>query len=120
MGLLPATLGICSNGTRWRLLRHLLPLCPAPAAWRLSRLAPRLTKIDEEPGCVGEGCYGPAGVVGIGKGRKGRECEFELVGSVIRGQKSFQGVLIGLIAWLFRYMITASLLRYFRLILHES
>ncbi len=46
MGLLPATLGIGSDWTRWRLLRHLLPLYPAPAAWRLSQLAPRLTKSD--------------------------------------------------------------------------
>ena len=39
MGLLPATLGIGSDWTRWRLLRHLRPLYPAPAAWRLSQLA---------------------------------------------------------------------------------
>jgi hypothetical protein len=56
MGLLPATLGIGSNWTRWRLLRHLLPLYPAPAAWRLSQLAPRITKSDEEPVNFGEGC----------------------------------------------------------------
>jgi hypothetical protein len=49
MGLLPATLGIGSDWTRWRLLRHLLPLYPAPAAWRLSQLAPRLTKSDDDP-----------------------------------------------------------------------
>ena len=53
MGLLPATLGIGSDWTRWRLLRHLLPLYPAPAAWRLSQLAPRLTKSDDDPGCRG-------------------------------------------------------------------
>jgi hypothetical protein len=34
---------------RWRLLRHLLPLSPAPAAWRLSQFAPRVTKSDDEP-----------------------------------------------------------------------
>jgi hypothetical protein len=39
MGLLPATLRIGSNWTRWRLLRHLPPLYPAPVAWRLSQLA---------------------------------------------------------------------------------
>ncbi len=49
MGLLPATLGIGSDWTRWRLLRHLLPRYPAPAAWRLSQLAPRLTKSDDDP-----------------------------------------------------------------------
>jgi hypothetical protein len=49
MGLLSATLGIGSNWTRRRLLKHLLPLYPAPAAWRLSQLAPRITKTDEEP-----------------------------------------------------------------------
>ena len=32
MGLFPAMLGIDSKWTCWRLLRHLLPLCPAPAA----------------------------------------------------------------------------------------
>jgi hypothetical protein len=40
MGLLPARLGIGSKWTCWRLLRHLRPLYPAPAAWRLSQLAP--------------------------------------------------------------------------------
>jgi hypothetical protein len=40
MGLLPATHGIGSKWTCWRLVRHLLPLYPAPAAWRLSQLAP--------------------------------------------------------------------------------
>src|SRR5262245_32058219 len=46
MGLLPTTRGLGSKWTRWRLLRHLRPLYPAPAAWRLSQLAPRLTKND--------------------------------------------------------------------------
>ena len=50
IGLLPATLGIGSNWTRWRLLRHLLPLYPAPAAWCLSQLAPRITKSDDDLG----------------------------------------------------------------------
>jgi hypothetical protein len=49
MGLLPATLGLSSNGTRWRLLNHLRPLYPAPVAWRLSQLALRITKTDDEP-----------------------------------------------------------------------
>jgi hypothetical protein len=40
MGLLPATLGIGLKWTGWRLLRHPLPLYPAPAAWRLSQLTP--------------------------------------------------------------------------------
>jgi hypothetical protein len=44
MGLLPTTLGLGSNWTRWRLLRHLLPLYPAPAARRLSQFPPRITK----------------------------------------------------------------------------
>jgi hypothetical protein len=48
-GLLPATLGVGSNWTRWRLLGHLLPLYPAPAAWRLSQLALRITKSDDDP-----------------------------------------------------------------------
>jgi hypothetical protein len=49
LGLLPATLGIGSTWTSWRLLKHLRPLYPAPAAWRLSQLAPRITKTDDEP-----------------------------------------------------------------------
>jgi len=49
IGLLPAALGIVSNWTRWRLLRHLRPLYPAPAAWWLSQLAPRITKSDDDP-----------------------------------------------------------------------
>jgi hypothetical protein len=53
MGLLPTTLGLGSKWTRWRLLRHLRPLYPAPAAWRLSQFAPRITKSDDEPGGVG-------------------------------------------------------------------
>src|SRR5262245_37436440 len=56
MGLLPATRGIGSNRTRWGLLKHLLPLYPAPAAWRLSQLAPRITKNDDDPGYLDEGC----------------------------------------------------------------
>src|SRR5262245_17845247 len=46
MGLLPATRGIGSTWTRWRLLKHLRPLDPAPMAWRLSQLAPHITKND--------------------------------------------------------------------------
>ena len=49
MGLLPATLEIGSNWTRWGFLRHPLPLYPAPVAWRLSQLAPRITKSDDDP-----------------------------------------------------------------------
>ena len=49
MGLLPAALGIGSHGTRWRLLRYLLPLCPAPVAWRLSQLAPASPKLTMSP-----------------------------------------------------------------------
>jgi hypothetical protein len=49
MGLLPATLGIDSTWTRWRLLKHQLPLYPAPVSWRLSQLALRITKTDDEP-----------------------------------------------------------------------
>ena len=56
-GLLPATLGVGSHGTRWRLLGPLLPLDPAPAAWRLSQLALRITKSDDDPGNCGEVCY---------------------------------------------------------------
>jgi hypothetical protein len=47
--LLPATLGIGSNWTCRRLLRHLLPLYLAPTAWRLSQFAPRITKSDDDP-----------------------------------------------------------------------
>jgi hypothetical protein len=46
MGLLPATLGIGSDGIRRRLLKHLRPLYPAPVAWRLGHLAPHITKND--------------------------------------------------------------------------
>jgi hypothetical protein len=49
VGLLPATLGLGSKWTRWRLLRHLRPLYPAPAAWRLSQFALRITKSDDDP-----------------------------------------------------------------------
>jgi len=51
MGLLPATLGIGSNWTCWRLLKHLRPLYLAPVAWCLSQLVPRITKNDDEPTC---------------------------------------------------------------------
>jgi hypothetical protein len=44
MGFLPATLGIGSTWTRQRLLNHLRPFSPAPVIWRLSQLAPRITK----------------------------------------------------------------------------
>jgi hypothetical protein len=49
MGLLLATLGIGSTWTCRRLLKHLRPLYPAPVAWRLSQLAPRITKNDDDP-----------------------------------------------------------------------
>jgi hypothetical protein len=64
MGLLPATFGIGSNWTCWRLLRHLRPLYPAPAAWRLSQLAPRITKSDTA-GEVLEALVGCLGVVTV-------------------------------------------------------
>ena len=49
MGLLPATRGIGSIWTREELLKHLRPLDPAPVAWRLSQLAPRITTTDDDP-----------------------------------------------------------------------
>jgi hypothetical protein len=51
MSLLPTTLGLGWNWTRWRLLRPLRPLYPAPVAWRLGQFAPRVTKSDDEPDC---------------------------------------------------------------------